>query len=304
MIRHFIETHFGIVLLISCVVGLAVPMLAAVPDVSASVALAMLTYASCFKLRDGGFREIRWNNILLFYLVRYVLLPIILLVIAKEFFPAYAAGIFLLALLPTAVSSPAFANMFGGRVPPAFAIVILSTILAPFLIPLQCEWILSDADIAPSPLPLFRTLAFCVFLPMVFYFATYKHKILSACMYNNVKLISIILVFFVIALVIAKQRDFILGHTAELILPTSLTIICYAVFLAVGWWFASGQARNTRISFATCSGFNNVALGVSVALLHFPQNVILFVAVSEMAWAMLPIMFRWFLAIVREKHND
>lgn len=293
--RHFIETHFGIVLLISCVVGLAVPALASVPDASASVALAMLTYASCFKLKDGGFAEIRWGNILLFYVVRYVLLPIILLVIAKQFFPAYAAGIFLLALLPTAVSSPAFANMFGGRVPPAFAIVILSTVLAPFLIPAQCAWVLGDASITPTPLPLFRTLAFCVFTPMVFYFATKNKPKIAALMYNNVKIISIVLVFFVIALVIAKQREFILGHTAELILPSFLTLICYAIFLAVGWLFTRGQERDIRISFATCSGFNNVALGVSVALLHFPQNVILFVAVSEMAWAMLPIMFRWFL---------
>lgn len=293
--RHFIETHFGIVLLFSCVLGLIIPPLANVPDVSASVALGLLTYASCFKLKDGGFNEIRWANIGIFYVIRFVILPIILLMIARQLFPTYAAGIFLLALLPTAVSSPAFANMFGGSVPPAFAIVISSTLLAPFLIPLQCSLVLADASITPSPLPLFRTLAFCVFLPMVFYFLSRNHKRLSVLMYDNVKLISIILVVFVIALVIAKQRDFILGHSEQLILPGFLTIACFALFLACGWIFSGGQERPVRISFATCSGFNNVALGVSIALLHFPQAVILFVAVSEMAWAMLPIMFRWFL---------
>lgn len=293
--RHFIETHFGIVLLISCVVGLIVPALKDVPDVSASVALAMLTYASCFKLRDGGFAEIRWRNILFFYVARYVILPIILFIIAHHFFSVYAAGIFLLAMLPTAVSSPAFAHMFGGRVPPAFAIVILSTVLAPFLITLQCSLFLADANITPTPLPLFRTLAFCVFTPMVFYFATRGYKKLGAVMYSNVKLISIVLVAFVIALVIAKQRDIILSNPTALVLPTLLTIVCYAIFLGSGWWFARGQPRDVRISFATCSGFNNVALGVSIALLHFPQHVILFIAVSELAWASLPIMFRWFL---------
>jgi|CXWL01.1.fsa_nt_gi BASS family bile acid:Na+ symporter len=294
--RRLIETNFGIVLLISCVVGLAVPALAAVPDASASVALAMLTYASCFKLKDGGFSEIRWGNILLFYVVRYIILPIALLLITQKIFPDYAAAIFLLALLPTAVSSPAFANMFGGRVPPAFAIVILSTTLAPFLIPLQCSLILADANVTPTPLPLFRTLAFCVFVPMILYFATRSFTKFGAVMYDNVKLISIVLVAFVIALVIAKQRDYIINHTADIIVPILLTIVCYNIFLACGWLFARGQSRETRISFATCSMFNNVALGVSIALLHFPQNVILFVAVSEMAWAMLPIMFRWFLA--------
>lgn len=293
--RNFIETHFGFVLLISCVMGLALPALASVPDASASVALAMLTYASCFKLKDGGFSEIHWRNIFLFYVVRYIILPIILLLITQKIFPAYATGIFLLALLPTAVSSPAFANMFGGRVPPTFAIVILSTALAPFLIPLQCSLILADASVTPTPLPLFRTLAFCVFVPMILYFTTRKYARLSTVMYDNVKIISIILVAFVIALVIAKQREFIINHTADIIIPILLTIVCYSIFLACGWLFARGQTRDIRISFATCSMFNNVALGVSVALLHFPQNVILFVAVSEIAWAILPIMFRWFL---------
>ncbi len=293
--RNLIESNFGLVLLISCVVGLAVPALAAVPDASAFVSLAILTYASCFKLKDGGFSEIRWGNITLFYVVRFIILPIILFVITLKIFPEYAAAIFLLALLPTAVSSPAFANMFGGRVPPAFAIVILSTILAPFLIPLQCSLVLADASVTPTTLPLFKTLAFCIFVPMLLYFMTHNFRKFGKVMYDNVKLISIILVAFVIALVIAKQREFILGNTVGIIIPILLTLVCYIIFFACGWMFAKGKDRQTRISFATCSTFNNVALGVSIALLHFPQKVVLFVAVSEMAWAVLPIMFRWFL---------
>lgn len=294
--RDLIETNFGLILLISCVVGLALPALAAVPDSSALVSLAILTYASCFKLKDGGFSEIDWWNVSLFYVVRFMILPIILLMIGKQIFPSYAAAIFLLAILPTAVSSPAFANMFGGRVPPSFAIVILSTTLAPFLITLQCSLVLSDSHVAPTPLPLFRTLTYCVFVPMLIYFMTRNLNKFGKIMYDNVKMISIVLVAFVIALVIAKQRDFILNHTADIIIPILLTIVCYLIFLACGWLFAKDKDRETRISFATCSMFNNVALGVSVALLHFPQNVILFVAVSEMAWAVLPMMFRWFLS--------
>ena len=222
-------------------------------------------------------------------------LPLALLIITQQFFPAYAVGIFLLALLPTAVSSPAFANMFGGSVPPAFAIVIISTCLAPFLITLQCTWFLHDTSITPSPLPLFRTLALCVFTPMIAYFLTKSHKKWGSMMYDNVKIISIILVAFVIALVIAKQREFILADVQSLTLPVLLTIVCYVVFMLFGWYFAKNQSRENKVSIATCSSFNNVALGVSVALLHFPQSVILFVAVSEMAWAFLPIIFRQFL---------
>ena len=291
--RQIIETHFGIVLLVACVAGLLLP-LQNVPDVSASVALGMLTYASCFKLRDSGFAEIRWKYIAVFYVLRYLMLPVLLLAIAHIISPRYAMGVFLLALMPTAVSSPAFAHMFGGRVSPAFAIVLLSTVLAPIVIPLQFSW-LGDRAVAPSPYPLFRTLAFCVFVPIIFYMATLRFQRWGELMYVNVKLISILLVFFVIALVIAKQRDVILADPAALILPLGLCIGCYIIFLIGGWAFSRGEKNDARISYTTCSGFNNVALGVSLALLHFPADVILFIAASEIGWALLPTMFKLFL---------
>lgn len=258
-----------------------------VPDDAASFALAMLTYASCFKLRDGGFSDIRWREILRFYLVRYVIVPVLLFVIVHRLLPDYALGVFLLALVPAAVSSPAFAHMFGGRVPPAFAIVIISTLLAPFLIPLQFMWA-SDVALDISPFGLFRTLAFCIFLPMVLYVLTRRFTRLANGMYDHVKVISILLVAFVIALVIAKQRSVILADIPALMLPFIVCLICYILFMLSALWLARKEQRDTQITYVVCSVFNNVALGVSLALVHFPPKIILFVAVSEVAWAMLP----------------
>lgn len=288
--RQFIESHFSFVLLLSCAIGLIAP-LGSVPDDSASVALAMLTYASCFKLRDGGLSDIRWKEVMWFYLVRYLLLPVALFGVAHVLIPEYALGVFLLALVPAAVSSPAFAHMFGGSVPPAFAVVIVSTLLAPFLIPLQFAWA-SEVAMDISPLGLFRTLAFCIFLPMAVYFATRRFRRWGHAMYDNVKLISIILVAFVIALVIAKQRDVILADVGGLVLPFLGCMACYAVFILCASWLGRGKSTDIRITYTVCSTFNNVALGVSLALVHFPPKIILFVAVSEMGWSVLPMMMK------------
>lgn len=295
-LRHIIESQFGLVLLCACAVGLVFPGLQHVPDASASIALAMLTYASCFKLRDGGFADIQWRHIIVFYIARYTLLPLALLTLAHMVIPHYAMGVFLLALLPTAVSSPAFAQLFGGRVPPAFAIVIISTLLAPLLIPLMF-YLLGEPGISPSPAPLFRTLALCIFTPMAFYYATRRFQKWGNTMYANVKLISIVLVAFVIALVIAKQREVILGDLPALITPLGCTIAINIMFIAAGLWLGKTQPRDTQITYATCSGFSNVALGVSLALLHFPPHIILLVAVSEIAWAMLPMLMKTMLKI-------
>jgi len=288
--RSLIESHFGLVLLLSVAVGMVAPI-SGVPDDSASVALAILTYASCFKLRDGGFADIRWRDVVWFYVARYIILPVVLFAVAHFLIPDYALGIFLLALVPAAVSSPAFSHMFGGSVPPAFAIVIISTLLAPFLIPLQFYWA-SEVAMDISPIGLFKTLAFCIFLPMALYFATKCFRRWGNAMYDNVKLISIVLVAFVIALVIAKQRSAILADIPALIVPFCAAFGSYMIFVLCAMWLGRKQPRDIKITYAVCSGFNNVALGVSLALLHFPAKIILLVAVSEIAWATLPMMMK------------
>lgn len=290
MIRTFIESHFGFILLLSVAVGLVAP-LSNIPDNAASVALAMLTYASCFKLRDGGFADIDWREITRFYIFRYIILPVMLFALAHFIVPDYALGVFLLALVPAAVSSPAFAHMFGGSVPPAFAISIVSTLLAPFMIPLQFTWA-SEVALDISPLGLFKTLAFCIFLPMLLYFLTRRFARWGNRMYDNVKVISIVLVAFVIALVIAKQRDMILGNIPALATPLVASLTCFFIFLMAGMWLGRKQPRDIQTTYIVCSGFNNVALGVSLALVHFPPNIILLVAVSEAAWALLPIIIK------------
>jgi predicted Na+-dependent transporter len=290
---HFVEQHFTFVLLAACVVGLAVPGMASIPDWTAGFVLGLLTFFSCFKLRDGGFSEIRWRRIALFYLLRYVLLPVVFLWLARALTPDYAMAIFLLALVPTAVSSPAFVSVFGGHVASAFALVLVSTLLAPLLIPLQFAWAESSA-VAPAPIFLFKTLVLCVFVPIVFYVFARRYQALSDTIYKRNKFLAIVLVFFIIALVVAKQRDLILADIPAIIPMLLINVACFICFLLAGWFFMPRKRHAQRITFATCSMFNNVALGVSLALLHFPPDVILFVAASEMAWAMLPaIMNLW-----------
>ncbi len=289
--KTFIENHFGFVLVLSCFAGLVVPGLPSLPDNSAIITLAMLTFVSCYRLHEGGFSAIAWRDVGLFCILRYMLLPLALWALALLVAPDYAMGIFLLALLPSAVSSPAFCTMFGGRVPNAFAIVVISTLASPLLIPLQFA-LIGSAQIAPSPLPLFATLAWCVFAPMIVSALVRKQRALAGFINGNHKMLSIVLVAFIIALVIAKQRELILGNLAGLLAPFTIVLLCFASFIFAGLLFGAKKPREERVTYAVCSGFNNAAMGVSLALVHFSPQVVLFVAVSEMGWALLPLMMR------------
>ncbi len=255
----------------------------------------MLMFISCYRLRDGGFASLRWKNILLFYVLRYCLLPGLLWFIARQLAPQYAAGVFLLSTLPAAVSSPAFASIFGGAIAPAFAIVIVSQLLTPFLIPLQFA-MLGGIEATPSPAALFMTMVWCVFLPMSIYAITRRHHRSAAYIYSQNKIWSVLLVAFVIAMAIAKQRDVILSGEG-LISALLVALCCFATYIAFGYYLFPKRPREERITYTTSSSFNNAALGVSLALLHFSAPVILFVAISEIGWALLPMMLGVFLRL-------
>lgn len=299
-VRAFIENHFSLVLVLAALAGLVVPGLPDLPNESAVVTLAFLMFFACYKLRDGGFNTIRWGEVSLFCLLRYGVLPVVLWGIAHVLIPDYATAILLLTTVPSAVSAPALTAIYNGAVPAAFAIAIVSQLATPFMVPMQFTW-LSYLELAPAgqvippPSHLFMTMVWCIFVPLLVYSVTRHHKRSAEVFYEKGKLLAILLVSFVIALVIAKQRDVILSNLPHLGVSFVIALCCFGIYIVFGWVFSRGQLPAERITYTTCSGFNNVALSVSLALLHFGADVILFVAIAELGWSLLPMLLGRFL---------
>lgn len=296
--RRFIENRFGLVLVFACVLGLILPGLPSVPNASSAVALAVLMFVSSYKLQDGGFSSIRWRDIGIFWLARYALMPLVLWWAAHALIPAYATCVLLLSVVPAAVSSPAFAGIYGGCVPPAFAVVVLSQLATPILIPLEF-WLSGGAEVSPSPTRLCMTLLWCIVLPMAVYFVARKHKPSADYFYAQNKFFSILLIVFVIALAVAKQREVILANPVAIIAPLLVALGCYTLYIVAAWGMSAKRSRTERITYATCSGFNNAALAVSLGLIYFSPDVVLFVAAAEIGWALLPGMMSLWLSQIK-----
>lgn len=292
--KKFIETHFGLVLVLSCVGGLVIPGFPDIPNESSIVALAALMFISCYKLEDGALAYISWKKVGWFWCWRYVLLPPFLWLAASYLLPSYATAILLLSVVPAAVSSPAFASIYSGTVPLAFAIVVISQLATPVLIPLQ--FMLAGSEhVTPSPSHLFMTLLLCIALPMIAYRFTKKHAASRALLMGQNKFLSILLIAFIIGLAVAKQRDVILASPVAVLPPLAVALGCYVMYMLLGWYLNLKNTIAERITYSTCSCFNNAALAVSLGLLHFPPNVVLFVAASEIGWALLPSIYKRFL---------
>lgn len=292
--KHFFETRVTLVMVLSCLAGLAVPGLPDVPDRSIAVALAILMFLSCYSLRGGGFANISWQSVTIFYSARYLLLPPALWFLAHLFLPGYATAILLLSVLPAAVASPAFTRIFGGAAAAAFVVVVISQALAPLSIPLHFAFVGAGHD-APSPEHLLTTLVLCIFAPVAVY-ALVRNHASAEYFYRQQKFFSMLLVAFMIALAVAKVRHIIFADPAGIVAPLLISLACFFFYIPFGWIL--GGSREEKIAFAACSSFNNLGLGVSLALLHFPPEVILFTALGEISWSLLPAMMRVFLKAV------
>ena len=73
-----------------------------------------------------------------FYMSMVVLIitPLVILPIMNHFFPDYQLGALLFMLMPSAISAPAVAGIYGGSVALASVNTVLSSLLSPFSIPI------------------------------------------------------------------------------------------------------------------------------------------------------------------------
>lgn len=291
--KHFIESHMTLLLIAGCIAGLVWPAWNAVPDKTVIVILMIATYLACFKLSAADMQHVRWWRMALFLPLRFILLPLILYALALGVLPGYATAILLVALLPTGVSVPAMVNVFGGNVSYAAVMTLVATIAAPFVIPLIFSWLGGTHITAPTA-DMFYSLLVILILPCMLYLFTRRIRRLKAKALEFGKSVTIALIAVMIAIVVGKQRTLILADPLALALAILLSLLLFIILLWAGWLYAARERREERITVATCSGYNNAALGVSIALLHFTPEIVVFTVGAELAWAALPFVSRWF----------
>jgi len=283
-IRAFVETQLALTLVTACVLGLLFPYGRQIPDVAIIVPMAAVIFISCFKI-NVPLRSAFSQSALLFYLARYVALPLLLGWLCSLAFPDYALAVLLLTALPPGASSAALTGLYNGNVALAFVLTIVGSALCVFLIPAYVA-LIGHIDIAIDPMPIFRTLAFCIFLPGLLYVVLRKNAPIVRFNEHHGRLVSVLLVSLNVFIVIAKQRQTILQDPQLLIVPALIAAGCYFAY-ALAVLFLKFKAAD-HIAYGVCSVFNNIALGVGLAILHFTPQVILTTVMAEILWCFLP----------------
>ncbi len=295
MAGKFIEKYFVVLLLISLVLGLYLPLFDKIPSRVLLVLLGTVIFFSSFQITLSEIRAIQPGIVFFFYVARFLLLPLLLFFTAAHLLPYYANGIFLLALMPAGTASPGIAHIYRGNISLSLLLVIVSSLLAPFVLPLVLtaftgRTVLIDAGC------LFVTLSATIFLPVVVHLVFRRNRALLLRMREINSPVVVLLVCAMIMIIIAKQRSYLFEHLQVVPEYLVISLAAFLVFYLFGWTASVRGGQSKRVSFTIGSGVNNNALGIVISFLYFPSQVSTFLVISEIPWIVGIMLFKGYLS--------
>lgn len=290
--NEFAKNNFNLILFLATIAGFTLPQPGEYSGPLILGILCFIIFTSSFKVDfSPAFFSAQLKTISGFYVIRFLLLPLVLFLVIRTFSPFYATAIFLLVALPAGVTSPAFTNVFGGNVSLALALLILSSSLTPFVLPFL-GGMLMDEELKIDQFQLFSTLFLTVILPYLLHLPLRKNQGVSQWMRHHDSFISIFGIGVMFTLAIAGYRPVLMEDTS--LLP-AFFLVGLGIFLLLylfGWavWFKGDKSQKLALLFI--SGANNVALGVVVSFLYFPTRMGVFFVVCQILWVVVLIPVR------------
>lgn len=296
--RSFCESHFSLLLSAGLIGGLVFPFLGHAPDFVPPAILAAMMGFSYSKITIAELKNIRLRETLLFYAFRFLIVPFLLYGLCLLVLPDFGYSVLLLALLPAAISCSALAGIMNGNATLALASTLISSLFAPFIIPLIFKFVGMQVEI--NTLGMFMTLGAILFLPAIVYFGSVRFfPVPDAWVKRNASFASVALFSVFIAVAIARLRDVILADPLHILFSGVVLSVFFFVLYALGWLAFRKNPRADRIAYTLFSGCVNVGLGVSLTILYFPAKEQLYMVICEFLWVFSLSALQYFLRVRR-----
>ena len=286
----FLGKHMAVLIVAFVLVGITFPDVFS-PINDRTVALfAFMTFANSL---GGGFREMadvarRPLPVVVIFAILHVVMPLLALAAGKLLFPEaplFTTGLVLEYAIPTGVASLLWVSIGRGNTSMCLSVVLLDTLLAPFVIPLTLRVLLGsvvEMDTASMVGNLMIMVAIPALLAMTLFqmtrgrvAATVKPRLAPFA-----KLTMLVLVLANATGCAPFLRD---------ITPTLVKLICAVFALCLLGFFLGYQAARllkadfpTAVTMSLNSGIRNIAAGSVLAIAYFPGDVLFPVAFSPL----------------------
>ena len=278
--NSFMEKWMPFVTPVCLMVGVLFPDIAkhGVPYVT--YVFAFMTFIGALKSR---FRDIanvfkRPLPLILMFLVLHILIPVTAYGVGLLFFPEninYITGIILEFSVPVAVISLMWVSIYNGNNPLSLSLVILDTILSPFLIPATLK-ILVGSNIKMDTAGMMKELVFMIALPAVIAMCLneFSHGKVMETWPKKLAPFSKMCLIFVVTSNSSKVSPYIKHLNGERLAVTAIILVLSASGYAIGWLIAivTKQNKEATVSMIYGSGMRNISAGAVIAGAYFPAE--------------------------------
>lgn len=276
--------------------GLLFPQFGAMPDWFITLAIAITIFCASSKVAVQDFNLANLRQGTVFYVIRFLLLPVMIYFAFMAFWPDLGQVILLFTLAPAGVTIPAWAGMLGGHAGLAMGLVLLSSIFAPVAIPGIFELVVGQ-HVAIDTVGMFVNLLIMVVLPLGLYMALFRRWPQGhAFIKDHTSFVTVILMFLVVAIVIARKNEYLMADPAMVVGYVLLLGVLQAFFYAIGWYFAFAKMPDVKITYALASGAPNIALAIALAFMFLPGEAGVIMVIGEIPWILGMVIFKRILS--------
>ena len=286
----FLGKHMAVLIVAFVLVGITFPDIFSPINDYTMALFAFMTFANSL---GGGFREMadvarRPLPVVVIFAILHVVMPLLALAAGELLFPEaplFTTGLVLEYAIPTGVASLLWVSIGRGNTSMCLSVVLLDTLLAPFVIPLTLRVLLGsvvEMDTASMVGNLMIMVAIPALLAMTLFqmtqgrvAATVKPRLAPFA-----KLTMLVLVLANATGCAPFLRD---------ITPTLVKLICAVFALCLLGFFLGYQAARllkadfpTAVTMSLNSGIRNIAAGSVLAIQYFPGDVLFPVAFSPL----------------------
>lgn len=286
----FLGKHMAVLIVAFVLVGITFPDIFSPINDYTMALFAFMTFANSL---GGGFREMadvarRPLPVVVIFAILHVVMPLLAMAAGELLFPEaplFTTGLVLEYAIPTGVASLLWVSIGRGNTSMCLSVVLLDTLLAPFVIPLTLRVLLGsvvEMDTASMVGNLMIMVAIPALLAMTLFqmtrgrvAATVKPRLAPFA-----KLTMLVLVLANATGCAPFLRD---------ITPTLVKLICAVFALCLLGFFLGYQAARllkadfpTAVTMSLNSGIRNIAAGSVLAIAYFPGDVLFPVAFSPL----------------------
>ena len=279
--NSFIEKWMALVTPTCLLVGVCFPDIAKCGLPYVPAVFAFITFAGALKshFRDVANVFCHPGALLIIMLLLHVVIPAAACGAGHIFFGDnmdLITGMVLEFAVPTAVVSLMWVTIYEGNSPLSLSLVVLDTVLAPFLIPATLRILLGSA-VTMDPTKMMRELVFMVALPAIA--AMVLNQVTHGAVKNTwpkkLALFSKFALMFVVTSNSSKVAPYVRHMNLERVAIGAAILVLATGSYALGWGVARvlHQDKETTISMIYGTGMRNISAGAVIAGACFPGAV-------------------------------